>query len=149
MATLEMERRLKASRAEVFRFLTEGENLLQWWGPEGTTIPEHNLDFASLGPWWARMVGPSGDGAKVGGDVVRLEPPTSVELTLSFFHEDGSKGPQSVIKFELFSEGPEETRLCLTQTGLEAEHIEDMRNKGWNSALERLATLVHSHQRSN
>ena len=42
MATLTMQRVFDAPLAKVFDFLTQTENLLNWWGPEGTNIRDHN-----------------------------------------------------------------------------------------------------------
>lgn len=140
-ATLTMKRHLPADPAIVFAHLTQTAHLLNWWGPEGTTIKDHTLDFSKPGPWSAHMVGPSGDGGTVGGQVREVTPPHTVELTLSFVMPDGSRGPQSVIRFTLTATD-DGTLLTLTQTGLNPDHIEDMRNKGWNSALGRLEHLI-------
>jgi uncharacterized protein YndB with AHSA1/START domain len=140
-ATLTMKRDLPADPAKVFRHLTQTAHLLNWWGPEGTTIADHTLDFSRTGPWSAHMVGPTGEGGTVGGEVREVDPPRTVEFTLSFAMPDGARGPESVIRFTL---SPSElgTLLTLTQTGLNPDHIEDMRNKGWNSALGRLENLI-------
>lgn len=137
-----MARHYPVAPARVFAFITQTENLLKWWGPEGTTIEEHDLDFSRLGDWSAVMVGPQGHGARVGGAVMAIDPPNFVELTLSFFMPNGVKGDESVIRFETRSDGAGGTKLTLTQSGLKAEHIPDMRDKGWNSALDRLEQLV-------
>ncbi|MBL4807170.1 MAG: SRPBCC domain-containing protein [Rhodobacteraceae bacterium] len=141
MATLTMERHFPAPPAKVFTFITQTDNLLLWWGPDGTTIPEHDLDFSRLGPWSALMVGPQGHGATVGGDVIAIDPPNFVELTLSFAIEDGQRGPESIIRFECIADDAG-TRFVLTQTGLDPAHIEDMRTKGWNAAFARLEHLI-------
>ncbi len=142
MSTLEMTRIFAASQDKVFRHLTETAFLLNWWGPEGTRIADHNLSFAAPGPWSATMVGPQGHGATVGGEVRVVEPPNMVELTLGFALEDDTRGPESVIRFTLSTTPTGDTKLQLTQSGLNPEHIADMRDKGWASALARLETLV-------
>lgn len=141
-ATLEMIRIFAAPQERVFRHLTQTEFLLDWWGPEGTRIADHQLSFAQPGPWSATMIGPEGHGATVGGEVRVVEPPHLVELTLSFAMEDDTRGPESVIRFALATTEDGGTRLRLTQSGLDPEHIADMRDKGWNSALARLERLV-------
>jgi uncharacterized protein YndB with AHSA1/START domain len=145
MATLTMERNFDASPERVFEFLTQTGNLLEWWGPEGTIIKDHNLDFSKPGPWKATMVGPQGHGAMVGGEVVGIEPPCWVELTLSFAGEGGEAGEESLIRFEVKSDGRGGTDFLLTQSGLREEYIEDMRNKGWNAAFDRLRKLVEQN----
>lgn len=142
MATLTMERTFPATPDRVFTFITQMENLLNWWGPEGTTIEDHNLSFAEAGPWYAVMVSPAGDPHKVVGEVLQVTPPKSVELTLAFEMPDGSHGPKSTIRFDVNPIDTGGSHLLLTQTGLNPDHIEDMRNKGWNAALERLENLI-------
>lgn len=137
-----MERSFAAQPAVVFAFVTQMQNLLQWWGPVGTTITDHNLDFSRPGPWSATMVGPQGHGATVAGQVIAIDPPNFVELTLSFRGDDHESGPESVIRFDLSDGETGGTRLLLTQSGLRPEHIADMRDKGWDSALNRLAKLL-------
>lgn len=141
-ATLEMTRIFAAPQDRVFAHLTQTEFLLNWWGPEGTRIADHALSFAAPGPWSATMIGPEGHAATVGGDVRAVEPPHMVELTLSFAMENDARGPESVIRFTLAPMDDGRTRLVLTQSGLNPEHIADMRDKGWNSALARLEKLV-------
>jgi len=140
MATLTIERTFDATPEKVFRFITQTTNLLHWWGPEGTEIRDHDLDFSRLGPWKATMVGPQGNAATVGGEVLNIDPPNFVELTLSFALGDGQRGPESVIRFDC-KDVDGATHFTLTQTGLDPAHIEDMRTKGWNAALERLEQL--------
>jgi uncharacterized protein YndB with AHSA1/START domain len=142
MATLEMTRIFDASKETVFAILTGHKTLLNWWGPEGTRIGDNNLDFSRIGPWHAEMIGPNGDGAVVCGEVIEFRPFDSVSFTLRFDMGSTGLGPTSTIRFNLTTTDTGGTALELTQSGLEAEHIEDMRNKGWNSALERLAKLI-------
>jgi len=141
MATLTMARHFPAPPEKVFDFITKSTHLLQWWGPEGTEIRDHDLDFSRLGPWKATMVGPQGHAAMVGGVVTAIDPPNYVELTLSFAMKDGLRGPESVIRFDCQDKNGE-TRFILTQTGLDPAHIEDMREKGWNAAFARLEHLI-------
>lgn len=142
MSTLRMSRTFAADQTRVFAHLTQTAFLLEWWGPEGTTIAEHALSFAAPGPWWATMVGPQGHGATVGGEVRLVDPPFMIELTLSFALDDGARGPESVIRFTLSPTEDGQTELTLTQSGFDPAHIADMRDKGWNSALARLERLV-------
>lgn len=145
MSTLRMQRAFPVPPAMAFEFITQKQNLLTWWGPEGTTITENDLDFSRVGPWSATMVGPQGHGANVGGEVLAVEPPDFVELTLSFFGPDGTPMDLSTIRFETRDDGKGGTDFHLIQSGLKAEYIPDMRDKGWNSALTRLEALLTSN----
>lgn len=50
MTTLVLERTLAAPIATGFDDVTRNEKLLEWWGPEGMTVPEGALDFTRPGP---------------------------------------------------------------------------------------------------
>lgn len=142
MATLTMERTFAAPLEKVYAHITRTEHLLNWWGPDGTTIENHSLSFADAGPWFAVMVSPSGEAAKVVGNVLSINPPNSVELTLAFEMPDGSVGEETTIRFDLNTVDTGDTHMLLTQTGVRPEYIEDMRNKGWNAAFDRLGNLL-------
>ena len=45
MADLRMEREFPVSPEHLFAWVSDGPKLLQWWGPEGLSVPEHDLDF--------------------------------------------------------------------------------------------------------
>ena len=139
--TLVMHRSFAARPETVFRVLTSPDTLLDWWGPEGTRIAENALDFSRPGPWHATMVSPGGEAARVLGEVLEVDPPSSVRLTLAFDMGGGRRGPTSTIHFSLAATS-DGTDLTLTQTGLDPAHVEDMRLKGWASALDRLTRLI-------
>ena len=46
---LKIEVRIRLAPARAFELITRPENLIAWWGPEGITIGEHQLDFTSPG----------------------------------------------------------------------------------------------------
>ena len=88
MSELVLERTFKADPATVFEHVTNPELVLQWWGPESMSIPEHQLDLSKPGIWHSTMVNAEGGRYKVSGEVTAVEPPYSVEFTwgLSLIH---------------------------------------------------------------
>ena len=40
-----LARRIAAPRALVFRAFTDPEHLMRWWGPQGFTAPECDMDL--------------------------------------------------------------------------------------------------------
>ena len=81
MSELTLERTFSADPKTVYAFITEEAKLLQWWGPEGMTVPEYSLDLTRPGSWSSVMVNAEGERYKVTGEVVAVDPPRSVELT--------------------------------------------------------------------
>ena len=45
MSDLKIERTFSAEPEKVYAFVTQTSHLLDWWGPEGMSVPEHDLDF--------------------------------------------------------------------------------------------------------
>ena len=47
-----------APRERVWQMWTQAEHLVNWWGPEGWTLPVCELDFRVGGEWYYCMQGP-------------------------------------------------------------------------------------------
>jgi len=140
---LRIERHFPVSPAKVFAFVTEMENLLLWWGPEGTSIGEHNLDLSRTGDWFFVLIDPNGGHHRVSGVVLAVDPPRSVEFTLIVHEPDGPPSIDSVVRFEVTGDGADGALFVLTQTGLSAEEIVRGSTQGWISTLTRLEKLLN------
>jgi uncharacterized protein YndB with AHSA1/START domain len=53
-------RLLDATRERVFRAFSDGQQLAQWWGPNGFTNTFHEFDLRAGGTWRYVMHGPNG-----------------------------------------------------------------------------------------
>ena len=137
-----MERVFAAPPAKVFAYLTEQDNLLKWWGPEGTSVAENHLDLSRLGDWWMVMVDPSGGHTRVTGEVLKLDPPKMVEFSLIVHTKDGPPMIDSVVRFEVNPIDTGGSHFTLTQSGLSDEEIEMQSKYGWASTLLRLEKLL-------
>jgi len=144
LSVLRIEKGFSAPPEKVFAFLTETENLLKWWGPEGMHVGESRLDLTAPGPWWFVLVDPAGGEHKVTGEVLGIDPPNWVEFTLIVPTENGVRGIDSVVRFEVRPDGGGGTQFSLIQTGLTDDELAAGSGKGWASTLRRL-TLVLQH----
>ena len=81
MTDLHMERDFPITPDRLFDWLSPPENLVKWWGPEGLTIPEGDLDLSRTGPWNAVMQTHQGARYKLSGQVTHVERPRSVGFT--------------------------------------------------------------------
>lgn len=140
MAELTLERRLNAGLNRVFEFITQPQNLTQWWGPEGMTIPEGDLDFTRLGPWDSVMMNGEGQRFHVSGEVTEINPPNRISFTWAW-HTDGERGHESQVTIELKPQG-DTTLLRLIHTGLADEEAAKNHNMGWTSTLNKLEALA-------
>jgi uncharacterized protein YndB with AHSA1/START domain len=137
VSELRIERSYPIGPEELFAYVTETENLLKWWGPEGTTVSKANLNLARLGPWSAAFESPRGAFA-MRGDVRRVEPPRLIEFTMDV---PGEKTPDSTVRFEIEPDGKGGSRFTLIQTGITDEMVE-MGKRGWGMTLVRLEKVM-------
>ncbi len=142
MTDLTLERTFAADPKTVFDFVTKTENLLKWWGPEGMTVPEHELDFSKPGPWSSVMANAEGGRYKVTGEVLAVDPPNSVEFSWAWHDEADVRGHESLVRFEVKSDGSNGTHFSVIHAGLTDEESAENHNQGWTSALRKLERLA-------
>ena len=73
MTDLRLERDFPVDAARLFHWISAPEKLLQWWGPEGVGMKEHNLDLSRPGPWSSTLVNSKGDLHKMSGEVIAVD----------------------------------------------------------------------------
>lgn len=140
MSDLKITRRFRAGIDHVFRYVSETEHLLKWWGPEGLSVPVHRLDFTKPGPWMSEMHAPDGRVFKVSGQVTRVEAPKLVGFTWAWHDETDTRGHESHVMIELATDG-DETIFTLIQTGLADDGSANSHDEGWTSSLRKLEAL--------
>jgi uncharacterized protein YndB with AHSA1/START domain len=139
---LKIERRLKAKPGDVFAAWVEPEQIAQWFGPEGMTVPDHKIDARVGGSWLVTMRGPDGQDRTVSGVYREIEPPNRLAFTWAW-HNDGKRGHETEVVVELKPDGGG-TLLQLTQRTFETTNDRDMHNMGWSSSFNDLARLVEA-----
>jgi len=144
MSELRIERIFAADPETVFAFVTQTGHLLKWWGPEGMSVPEHDLDFTRTGPWSSVMVGGEGNRHKVTGEVISIDPPNSVEFTWGWHDDDDDqRGHGSKVRFEISGDGNGGTKFLLIHSGLADDESVKNHNMGWTSSLVKLERLAN------
>jgi uncharacterized protein YndB with AHSA1/START domain len=78
--TLIIERVFNAPPAEVFAAWTDPAILTRWWGPEGHSTPECDMDVRPGGAWRTKLIGPDGDHI-VSGVYREIAPPSRLVFT--------------------------------------------------------------------
>ncbi len=136
MSELRLERDYNVPPEELFAFVTEPQNLIQWWGPEGTGVAEAKLDLRRPGPWSLSLTHPSGGPFEMRGTVLKVTPPRFVEFTMNVPGSD----TDSTVRFEVTPQGAG-SRLTLIQSGISDEMVA-MGQRGWGSTLARLERLI-------
>jgi len=141
MAELTIERVFNAAPARVFAFITESENLVKWWGPEGMSLPEHALDFTRLGPWNSTMQNSDGQRFHVSGQVTSVDAPHLVAFTWAWHDESGNRGEESHVTMTVKAAENGRTAFTLVHRKL-GEEAAVNHEKGWTSSLVKLERLA-------
>jgi len=137
MEEVVLQRHLKAGIERVFDYISVTDNLLEWWGPEGLTVPKHNLSFQEPGPWFSEMHAPDGSVYKVSGQVTRVDPPRAVAFTWGWHDDEDQRGHESHVTIELAARDGG-TDLTLTHRNLADDQSAQSHVAGWTSSLAKL-----------
>jgi uncharacterized protein YndB with AHSA1/START domain len=141
MTELTLTRSFPLPPEQVFEFITRRDRLLQWWGPEGTTLPDERLDFTAEGPWHSVIMNADGRRFKVSGEVVEVSPPHTIQFTWGWHDETDARGPESRVRIELHAEGAG-TRFVLRHRELADAESRSNHELGWTSSLGKLERLL-------
>lgn len=123
--------------------VTQPEQLVQWFGPEGVRLDRCDLDFSSEGPWNCVMVGlESGDRFKVSGQVTHVRPPEqgragSIGFTWAWHDDNNVRGTESHVTFAVAAMD-DGARLTLTHRELPDIEAAQSHSRGWISTLVKL-----------
>lgn len=137
MADLKLEREFPVSPATLFAWISDGAKLLQWWGPEGVHVPEHDLDFSGLGPWYSVMENSEGQTFKVSGQVTHVDPPKSVGFTWAWHDDQDRRGAESHVTLTVAATKTG-ARLVLSHRDLADAEAAANHEAGWRSSLRKL-----------
>ena len=141
MADLRLEREFPVSPESLFAWISEGSRLLQWWGPEGVHVPEHDLDFSRTGPWYSVMENGEGQQFKVSGHVTHVNAPKSVGFTWAWHDENDQRGAESHVTFSV-EPTPDGARLVLDHRELGDDEASRNHEMGWTSSLRKLEAAI-------
>lgn len=137
-----------APRERVFKAWTEPEQLKQWWGPEGFTVPRCEVDLRPGGAWRIDMQGPDGTIYPNKGIYLEVIVPEKLVTTDDVDVDEtawGDTPPPSSTNTMLFEEIDGKTRLTVVtrlQTIEQRDAMLEMGvEAGWNESLDKLARL--------
>jgi len=142
MTELKLVRKFSADPETVFAFVTNQDNIKKWWGPEGMTIPQIDMNFAQTGPWSSVMQNSDGERFKVTGVVEEVDPPHSVEFTWGWHDDQDNRGHESRVRFEVRPDRQGGTEFTLIHSGLADEESAQNHNQGWTSSLRKLEAMA-------
>lgn len=137
---LRMTTVLPSSRAEVFRAMTEPEQLAKWWGPRGFTVPRVEMDLRAGGGYRIEMQPPEGDSFQLLGEFIEVDPPGRLVYTFRWDPPDPDDR-ETVVTLSL-RDGDDETEVELTQGEFATEERRALHEGGWTDSFDRLRELL-------
>lgn len=143
MATdrLVMKRVLPASRATVYRALTDPRMLAIWWGPRGFTTPSIDIDLRVGGSFRIAMQPPEGELFHLVGEFREIDPP--VRLAYSFrWDPPDPNDRETLVELSLEAEG-NGTAVLLAQGEFATEARRVLHERGWAESFDRLADVLN------
>jgi uncharacterized protein YndB with AHSA1/START domain len=141
MSDLQLQRRFPVSPEHLFDWVTTPERLLQWWGPEGLHVPEHDLDLSRTGPWFSIMQNGDGERFHVSGQVTHVDVPKSVGFTWAWHDAEGNRGAESHVTFTIVATA-DGAMLVIDHRELGDDDVANRHRDGWGSTLRKLETLL-------
>jgi uncharacterized protein YndB with AHSA1/START domain len=142
-----------APRELVWKFWTETERSMGWWGPKDYNCPSARMDVRVGGTYLMAMRSPEGKDIWSTGTYREVEEPRKLVMTDSFADENGKVVPASyygmTAKFPMelqVSVGLEEhggkTTMTLVHLGMPQDVAKDTES-GWNQSFDKLADSIH------
>ena len=131
---LTINRVLNAPRALVFRAWTDPSHLVRWWGPEGFTIPECQMDVRVGGAWRTCMRSPDGNEYRVRGVYREIVKPERLVFTWAWEDENGQPKHETIVTVT-FAERAGKTAMRMVHGVFESKKARDSHGWGWNSTF--------------
>jgi uncharacterized protein YndB with AHSA1/START domain len=134
-----------APRELVYRAFTDPDQLVQWFGPVGFSVPRDTVDIDARVGGHQRFVMVSDENPSLTSPVdAQFTEVIENELLVGTQEVTGIPGTQGVVTMSLRLEFHDEggkTRLLLRQ-GPFTQEMEDMTREGWLSSFTKLDTLL-------
>ncbi len=137
---LSMERVLPAPPPVVFTAFSEANELANWWGPEGFTIP--SLEFrARVGESYRiEMQPPEGDSFHLTGEFREVDPPA--RLAYTFEWEPPNPDDVETLVSLSFEDRDGSTEVGHTQGPFKTEERRALHRDGWTESFDKLERFL-------
>ncbi len=139
---LRLEAEPATSASRTFEALVDPDELRQWWGPHGFTIPRLDLDPSVGGRYRFAMQPPEGDLFHLEGSFLEVAPPDRLSFTFRW-EEPDPDDVETVVTVSLVDLG-NSTRLTVQQGAFVTEARRELHEGGWSESLRKLENLLAS-----
>lgn len=132
---LHLEKVVAASPERVFAAF-DAEQLRDWWGPAGFTVPRLRFEAEVGADYRLDMQPPEGEVFHIRGTFRAVEPPH--RLVFSFVYEEPDPDDQETLVTLAFEVADPGTRIVLDQGPFKTPARLELHREGWTDTLERL-----------
>jgi uncharacterized protein YndB with AHSA1/START domain len=150
---LVITRTFDAPRELVWKYWTEPERAMKWWGPKGYTCPSAEMDVRVGGKYLLAMRSPEGKDYWSTGTYKEVAEPYHLTMSDSFSDEKGNVVPASFYGmpgefpmelwvFVSFEEHGGKATMTLVHSGMPQGETKDAES-GWNQSFDKLADAIH------
>ena len=139
---LQLRSVLGAPRERIFRALTTPADLAAWWGPEGFSTTEMDLDLRVGGRYRFTMQPPEGDAFHLAGEFLEIDAPS--RLVYSFRWEEPDPDDRTTTVILSLRDVGEATEVSLVQGGFATDARLELHRNGWTDSFDKLGRLLQS-----
>jgi uncharacterized protein YndB with AHSA1/START domain len=133
---------LAAPRARIFQALTTPADLAAWWGPEGFSTTEMDLDLRVGGRYRFTMRPPEGEPFHLAGEFLEIDAPS--RLVYSFRWEEPDPDDRTTTVTLSLRDLGEATEVSLTQGEFATDARLELHRNGWTDSFDKLGRLLQS-----
>ncbi|MFD1214570.1 SRPBCC domain-containing protein [Arthrobacter sp. GCM10027362] len=131
---------VEAPRELVFSLLTTPAELAKWWGPQGFSTPEIELDLRVGGRYRFTMQPPEGEAFHLSGEFIELVPPARLGYTFRW-EEPTADDRETVVTFSLDAV-ENGTHVSLSQGRFASGERLALHREGWTESFEKLRKVI-------
>ena len=139
---LEIERVLPAARPTVFAAFSDPDELANWWGPEGFTIPSLEFQARVGANYRIQMQPPEGGAFYITGKFQTVDAPNRLAYTFAYEEPDPDDVETGVNLS--FRDVGQSTEVVLGQGPFKTEARRALHREGWTDSFNKLERLLSS-----
>ena len=137
---LEMQRVLPAERRVVFAAFTEPDQLAQWWGPEGFTIPSVEFQPHTGAAYRIEMQPPEGESFFLTGQIRDSDPPNRLAYTFVWDPPDPDD-VETLVELQ-FHDAGDATEVAFTQGSFRTQARLELHRDGWTDTFNKVERFL-------
>ena len=140
---LELHCLIHAPRERVFATLTDPIEVTKWWGPEGFSMPQADVQLTLTGGYRFSMQPPDGELFHISGEFVEIDPPGRLVYTFRY-DEPTPDDRETVVTMTLAALDAGVTEVSLSQGPFATDERLGLHRSGWTDSLEKLRAVLET-----